>query len=242
VKLRDVSGKSHGYSSRAPASESSYRRYLRLWHAVVSLIAVLVGFAPTYFLAGVFRAPVPNLLIHVHGAVFTLGSSCSIPKQGLVATRRLALHRRIGLLAFGFAVLMVVLGVLAASDRLARQVGESANATPEDVHAFYAIPMGDMLMFATFISLGYSHRSNPTGHKGFMCLRPLHFWTPPSITGPFSLPAAAEPDLSRAAVLLTTAYDWRSSGRVQRVTICRWHRELPGWSSASDSESHPESG
>jgi len=39
---------------------------------VVSLIAVLVGFARTYFLAGAFRAPVPNLLIHVHGAVFTL--------------------------------------------------------------------------------------------------------------------------------------------------------------------------
>ncbi len=40
--------------------------------AVVSLIAVFVGFARTYFLAGMFRAPLPNLLVHIHGAAFTL--------------------------------------------------------------------------------------------------------------------------------------------------------------------------
>ena len=49
--------------------------------AVVSLIAVLAGFARTYFLAGVFRAPLPNLLIHIHGAVYTLWSSCSLLKS-----------------------------------------------------------------------------------------------------------------------------------------------------------------
>jgi hypothetical protein len=79
--------------------------------AVVSLIAVLVGFARTYFLAGVFRAPLPNLLIHIHGAVFTLW--IVLFASQIVATRRLALHRRIGLLGFGLAVLMIVLGVLA---------------------------------------------------------------------------------------------------------------------------------
>jgi hypothetical protein len=51
--------------------------------AVVSLIAVLVGFARTYFLAGVFRAPLPNQLIHIHGAVSRFGSSCSPLKSAL---------------------------------------------------------------------------------------------------------------------------------------------------------------
>ena len=40
--------------------------------ALLSLIVVFVGFARTYFLAGVFRAPLPNVLIHIHGAVYTL--------------------------------------------------------------------------------------------------------------------------------------------------------------------------
>jgi len=38
--------------------------------ALLILVTVFVGFARTYFLAGVFRAPLPNVLIHIHGAVF----------------------------------------------------------------------------------------------------------------------------------------------------------------------------
>jgi hypothetical protein len=60
--------------------------------AVVSLIAVLVGFARTYFLAGVFRAPLPNMLIHIHGAVFTLWIILFVSQIGLVTARRLDLH------------------------------------------------------------------------------------------------------------------------------------------------------
>ena len=40
--------------------------------AVLILATVFLGFARTYYLAGVFRAPLPNLLIHIHGAVFSL--------------------------------------------------------------------------------------------------------------------------------------------------------------------------
>jgi hypothetical protein len=40
--------------------------------AVLILGTVFIGFARTYYLAGVFRAPLPNLLVHVHGAVFSL--------------------------------------------------------------------------------------------------------------------------------------------------------------------------
>jgi len=75
--------------------------------AVVSLIVVLVGFARTYFLAGMFRAPLPNLLLHIHGAVFTLWMVLFISQIGLVTVKRVALHRRLGLLGFGLAVLMM---------------------------------------------------------------------------------------------------------------------------------------
>ncbi len=39
--------------------------------ALLILVTVFTGFARTYFLAGVFRAHLPNLLIHIHGAVFS---------------------------------------------------------------------------------------------------------------------------------------------------------------------------
>jgi len=190
--------------------------------AGVSLIAVLVGFARTYFLAGVFWAPLPNVLIHIHGAVFTFWIVLFVSQIGLVTARRLTLHRRIGLLGFGLAALMIVLGVLAASDRLARHVGESASAAPQDVRAFYAVAMGDMLMFATFILLGYRHRSNPARHKRLMLFATFALldaafdrW---SVFDPYPLPLVNLICFG-PLVLLTMAYDWWSSGKVQRVTI-----------------------
>ena len=39
--------------------------------ALLILTTVLVGFARTYFLAGVFRAPLPSLIVHIHGALFS---------------------------------------------------------------------------------------------------------------------------------------------------------------------------
>ena len=117
---------------------------------------------------------------------------------------------------------MVVLGVLAASDRLARHMGESANATPRDVHAFYAVAMGDMLRFATFILLGYRHRSNPAAHKRLMLFATFALldaafdrW---SVFDPYPLPLVNLTCFG-PLVLLTMAHDWWSSGRVQRVTI-----------------------
>ena len=40
--------------------------------AAVFLVVIFTGFARTYYLAGVFNAPLPNLLVHIHGAVFSL--------------------------------------------------------------------------------------------------------------------------------------------------------------------------
>jgi hypothetical protein len=190
--------------------------------AALSLIAVLVGFARTYFLAGVFRAPLPNLLLHIHGAAFTLWIVLFVSQVGLVIGRRVALHRRIGLLGFGFAVLMIVLGVLAASDRVARHSRGPGKETLEDVRAFYAVPMGDMLAFAAFIALGYHHRSDPAAHKRLMLFATFALldagfdrW---SVFDPYPLPLVNLICFG-PLVLATMAWDWRSSGRVQKVTI-----------------------
>jgi hypothetical protein len=190
--------------------------------AVVSLISVFVGFARTYFLAGVFRAPLPNLLLHIHGAVFTLWMILFVSQIGLVSMKRLALHRRIGLLGFGLAILMVVLGVLAAGDQLARHLREPGKDSLADVRAFYAVPMGSMLMFATFIWLGYRQRSHPAGHKrlmlfGTFALLNAAFDRWP-VFDPYPLPLVNLICFG-PLVLLTIAYDWWSSGRVHRVTI-----------------------
>jgi hypothetical protein len=190
--------------------------------AVIAATAVLVGFARTYFLAGLFRAPLPNVLIHIHGAVFTLWILLFITQVSLVAGRHVALHRRLGRYGFGLAVAMVILGTLAASDRLARHHGEGPNDTLEGARAFYAVGIGGMLMFATFVFLGYRNRNNPAVHKRLML-----FATFALIDAGFDRWPVFDPyPLWQVhlicfvpLVLATMAYDWWSTGRVMKVTI-----------------------
>jgi hypothetical protein len=64
--------------------------------AVIVLASVFVGFAHTYYLAGVFKAPLPNLLVHIHGAVFSCWILLLIVQTSLVAAGRVDAHRRLG--------------------------------------------------------------------------------------------------------------------------------------------------
>jgi hypothetical protein len=66
-------------------------------------------------LAGGFNAnPLPPLL-HIHGAVFSSWMLLLIVQTSLVAAGRVDLHRRLGLLGFFLACLLVCLSLLVAT-------------------------------------------------------------------------------------------------------------------------------
>ena len=190
--------------------------------AAVALITVLVGFARTYFLAGLLRAPLPNLLVHIHGAAFTLWIILFITQISLVTARRVNLHRRLGLLGFVLAVVMILLGTVTASDRLARHVAQPGMDTTEEVRAFYSVPLADMLMFSTFVYFGYRNRFRPAVHKRLMLFATLSLldagfdrWP---VFYPYSLPVVHLICFT-PLLLLIIGYDWWSTGKVQRATI-----------------------
>ena len=77
----------------------SNRRFENLFFsgmAVLILATVFLGFARTYYLAGLFKAPLPNLIIHIHGAVFSSWILLLFAQTSLVAAGRVDLHRRLG--------------------------------------------------------------------------------------------------------------------------------------------------
>ena len=115
--------------------------------AMVILVSVFAGFAHSYYLAGMLKAPLPNLLVHIHGAVFSCWILLLIVQTSLVAAGRVDVHRRLGMLGFGLACLVVVLGLLVATDSLARHfaLGEAGMR----VRAFYTVTLSTMLAFAT---------------------------------------------------------------------------------------------
>ena len=190
--------------------------------AVVAAIAIFVGFARTYFLAGMMLAPLPSLLVHVHAVVFLSWIVLFAIQISLIATRRVTLHRRLGAFGFALAVLMVPLGLLTASARLARQLVHPGEESMADVLDLYAAPIFDMLMFSIFIHLAYRNRSRPIIHKRLilfatLCLLDAAFdrW---SIFDPYPL-WQVNLICFVPLVLATMIYDRWSTGTLQRVTI-----------------------
>jgi FtsH-binding integral membrane protein len=129
--------------------------------ALAMALSVFVGFAPTYYLAGVFRAPLPSPIIHVHGALFSCWILLLVTQTSLVSASRVDLHKKLGIAGFILAASMVLVGILAATDRLARGFAPAGL----DPCFFYIIPTTDMLIFGTLIFFAFQQRSDSSAHK-----------------------------------------------------------------------------
>jgi len=143
--------------SRAPG-----RRYDNLFFsgmALLILAAVFAGFARSYYLAGVFQAPLPNRLVHIHGAIFTCWILLLIVQTALVSAHRVDIHRRLGLVGFGLACIMPVVAIYAAVDSMVR------HASRASALAFFVVPTFDILAFTPLIFFAWKYRSNAVAHK-----------------------------------------------------------------------------
>jgi hypothetical protein len=188
--------------------------------AALILATVIVGFARTYYLAGVFRAPLPNLLVHSHGAVFSAWIVLLIAQTSLVAAGRVDLHRRLGLLGFALACAMVVLGLMAATDALIRHSAPGEKGV--GARAFYSVPIADMLVFATLIYFGFRERFRPAAHKRLMLIATITLLDAACIRWPVPAPWW---DLQAAQIccylllLLLISYDLGSMRKVHPATL-----------------------
>ena len=186
--------------------------------ALLILASVFLGFAHSYYLAGVFHAPLPSLIIHVHGAVFSTWILLLVTQTSLVSAGRVDIHRRLGIAGFLLACLMIVLGVLAATDALSRPNPPSGL----DVKTFYIIPMTDMLIFAVLVFFAFRARFNPPAHKRLILVATTALMIAAIARWPLAMiyrkPLAAAL-LTYVFLLLLVAYDLWSTHKVHRATL-----------------------
>lgn len=203
-----------------PATPVPGRRFDHLFFssmALLMLATVFLGFARTYYLAGMFRAPLPSLIIHLHGAAFTGWILLLVTQTSLVSAGRLDIHRRLGVAAFLWACLMVILGVLAATDSLDRNAGPAGR----DPKFFYIIPLTDMLIFATLIFFAFRFRSRPATHKRLILVGTVALMIAPIARWPIwnhRDPVTATLT-SYIFLLILLTYDLWSTRKVHRATI-----------------------
>ncbi|HET6177634.1 MAG TPA: hypothetical protein VFE61_11920 [Candidatus Sulfotelmatobacter sp.] len=206
-------------SPTKPAPALPGRRFDHIFFSTMAallLVTVFVGFAPTYYFAGIFRAPLPSRIVHLHGAAFSCWILLLVTQTSLVSAGRVDLHRRLGIAVFFLACLMVILGVLAATDSLVRHAGPAGR----DPQFFYIVPLTDMLVFATLIFFAYRNRSNPAAHKRLIMVATIALMIAAIARWPYvhrnTMLAALS---SYLFLLLLAAYDLWSLRKLHRATL-----------------------
>ena len=158
---------------RAAASVGHRDRLFYSGMAIVLALTVFAGFASTYYLRVFSGAPAATLsgapmttLLHVHGALFTTRVVLFIVQTALIASRRAAVHRRLGVAGAVLAAAMIVIGCLVAVATAKR----GASVAGMGPLAFLAIPLFDMILFAGFIGTALARRRDKEAHKRLMLM------------------------------------------------------------------------
>lgn len=186
--------------------------------SLLLLATVLVGFAKSYFLAGLMRAPLPNKLIHIHAVFFSCWIALLIAQASLIARKQFDLHRKVGLLGFVLACGMIVIGVMAATDSMTR----IKMFGPFDIRTFYAVPMFDIIVFAVLILFAYRWRHDPASHKRLILIASITLVDAATGRSPLTritqLPYLNNVFTQFYTVLLA-AFDIWNIRRIHRVTL-----------------------
>lgn len=211
----------------AAPSQRSRARYDRIFYSSMAIgmaLTVLVGFGPTYYTKVFGHEPMATFsgdpmtpLVHAHGLLFTAWVLLFVVQTTLVARRRVAIHRRLGIAGALLAGAMVVVGALAALKLAARGVA------PPGIHplSFALIPLGDVFLFAVFVAAALRMRSNREAHKRLMLLAYVNIITAAVARLPGMLPLGplAFYGLAFVFVLLGIIYDLLSRHRVHPVYV-----------------------
>jgi hypothetical protein len=165
----------HADIATSPATstaKSIARRHPAFFPAMSSLLVVLVflGFAPTYYLRPVSAGPIPAYL-HVHGAAMTAWFLLLLVQTALIATRRRAVHRQLGLLGAAVAAIIVVLNPLVVAWSVPHLL-----AAGDTIQLVALIVVADLLVvgiFLVLVGLAIRWRRYPETHSRMLLLASL---------------------------------------------------------------------
>lgn len=187
--------------------------------AVLMCACVYIGFGPTYFNAGLVRAPLFSPVLHIHGAVFTLWMLLFTAQAVLVSAHRVRWHRSLGTIAFFLPPVMIVLGVMAAVTALRHGV----RIGPLDPATSFAIPMIGLIGFVPVMYFSWATRRRPDVHKRLILIATAGLVE--AAFGRFPWAALGVPPAAGALLglgillVLIVLYDVVSLRRIHRATM-----------------------
>jgi len=184
--------------------------------ALVLLALLATGFSPTFYARDASAlGPLPSAVL-VHGLAGTAWVVLFATQVALVATRRVAWHRRAGWAA------AVVTGVFVVSGALVTAALERSHGMePLTWRAPHVFTNGAPLtVFALLVAAAIWQRSHAARHKRLMLLAAVVL-APPGIGRLFGQLGIAELNLVAYAALAfaNAGYDWLAHGRPHAVSL-----------------------
>lgn len=137
--------------------------------AVVAFGIVFAGFARTFFLRFLFASPQMPVYLYVHGLLFSCWFALFFIQSRLIASHRVDLHRRLGMVGAGLACLAASVAIVVAT-RAGKRVYET-QSRPFSLEAPpLALDFGACLAFMIFIGIALYFRRRSDVHKRLMLL------------------------------------------------------------------------
>jgi hypothetical protein len=134
--------------------------------ALLILGIVFIGFAHTYYLAGVFHAKLPSPIVHVHGALFSCWILLLITQITLVSAGRVDWHMRLGISGMILAGRMVLVGFATIIGAVRRH-----SAPGMSTESLFAVDVIQLSVFAVLVSWALAVRTGnyAPSKKGHDC-------------------------------------------------------------------------
>jgi len=197
----------------APIPRPGGERRLYTLGAIAAIAIVFAGFAPTFYLKGVFAGPDLTTLKIVHGFVMTAWFALFLVQVRLVAAGRTMTHRKLGLLGIALAVAVVAVGLGAGIASARAGVTPLPELPPL---AFLIMPVAEMVVFATLFTAAIALRRRSAWHKRFMLVASIAMLAPALARMPFIRDGGPPAffALIDLAILACIAYDWMKNRRV----------------------------
>lgn len=199
-------------------SDAGARTFDRRVFAVAATafpLLVIAGFGRTYYLSGFFDAPpLPSAVVHIHALLMSAWVGLFVAQVWLVESKRVWLHRRLGLAAAGLAIFIVVTGAVTAL----RAAKFGSGSTPPGIPplAFLIVPSTDLVMFVILFGGALYYRRQPAIHKRLMLLTVINFLPPALARMPIASLRALGPlwffGLPTALMVVWLALDVRRCG------------------------------
>lgn len=196
------------------------REHLFFWGmSVLIALVVFVGFARTYYLAGLFDAkPLGAPIVHIHGAVFTCWIALLVLQTSLVGTGHTKIHRQLGLIGVALAPLVVMLGILVAVEMLERTTIIPGFNSAQ----IFAVALSEVAGFAVPVFFAFRLRQRPDLHKRLILIATIAMTTAGFGRWPVAfLLHKPLPAMLAAFTLFVPiiAFDWLCTQRLHSATV-----------------------